>query len=353
MDRVEISRRELYQAIWSRPLGKVAEEIDSTIEQLVLACTDFDIPRPPTGYWAKKLHQAPLPPQPRLEGNQEKIVRLKGGAKSRYEELERRAKELEQFKSFSEARVSSRLASPHPAVESIIAERRRGFRSPGGSGFIHALHSSPIEDVTKRIFRILDCLSKTLSDEGFTIEPGDMGAIHVIWRGVGTSIRFKERLRMPRDERGKIIRNGNLERTGILFSESYHRFEDKIDAPIEVQIPQILRSIAAECLRREKTAKEAEERAKLVEARRAELLAERAFSKKKNEAIEKLFRASEQWHQASRAREFLAVVETLPASDTLIMGLSSSQWIDLLRTKIADSDPLRDGLEGLIRRVTD
>lgn len=340
MDRFEISRRELYQAVWSKPLGKVAEDTDSTVEHLARACTDFDIPRPPTGYWAKKLHKAELP-QPQLDGDPEKTVRLKTGAKAREEEFNQRIKELEQFKSFSEAQVSSRLASPHPAVESIIADRRRGFRPLGGSGFIHKLHSSPIDDVTKRIFRILDCLSKTLSKEGFTIEPGEMGTIHVIWRGVGTSIRFKERLRMPRDERGKIIRNGNLERTGILFSESYHPFEDKIDAPIELQMPQILRSIAAECLCRERIAKEAEERVKQVEARRAKMLAERAFAKKKGEAIEKLFQASEQWHQANRAREFLAAIETLPGADTLFMSLSSSEWIDLLRTKIAESDPLQ------------
>jgi hypothetical protein len=353
MKRVEISREQLYRAVWSKSLSKAAEEIDITFEQLVLACAGFDIPRPPSGYWTKRLHKTQLPPQPQLEGDPARIVDLGPSVKAYKEESEQHAKELEKFKSFSSAKVSSRLVDPHPAVKSIVAERRDGFQFAGGSGFIRSLHSSPIDDVTKRIFRILDCLANILTREGFIVEPGGMGALWITWRSVTTSIRFKERMCMPRDSAGKVVRTGDLLRTGILISERPYTFEDRADAPIETQIPRILRSIAAACLDQERRALEAAERARQVEARRAELLAERAFAQKKKDALEKLLLMSESWHQAKRAREFLAVIETLPESSTVFLGLTSSQWINLLRAKIIEADPLQDGLEGLLKRVTD
>jgi len=353
MKRVEISREQLYRAVWSKPLGKAAEEIDVTFEQLVLSCAQFDIPRPPSGYWTKRFHEAKLPPLPQLAGDPARIVDLGPSARAYKEEAEQNAKELERFKSFASAKVASRLVDPHPAVKSIISERHDSFQFAGGSGFIRSLHSSPVDDVTKRIFRILDCLAKNLSSEGFAVEPGEMGALWITWGGVATDIRFKERMCMPRDSAGKVVRAGDLLQTGILISERPHAFQDRANAPIETQVPQILRSIAATCLDEERKALEAAERERRVEVRRAELLAERAFTQKKRDALEKLLLMSESWHQANRAREFLAVIETLPASATLLLGLTSSQWIDLLRAKIIEADPLQDGLDGLLKRVTD
>jgi hypothetical protein len=65
-----ISRDELYQLVWSKPMTKVAEQFDVSGSYLARICTLLNVPRPERGYWAKAAvgkapAQLPLqPPQP-------------------------------------------------------------------------------------------------------------------------------------------------------------------------------------------------------------------------------------------------------------------------------------------------
>jgi hypothetical protein len=352
MAKIELSRQRLYDLIWSAPIKKVAAEIDSSYERIVRACATFDIPRPPAGYWAQLKYNVPISVRPTLEGDANKSVWLEVGVRERLQRSADKTNELSRFKSYSALQIPSRLSNPHPAVKEIMDERKRGYRSPGDSGFIHKRHSSRIDEVTTRIFRILDCLAKALSREGFSVAPHRMDGIQVDWKRGQTIFRLKEQLRMPRDPNGKIIRSNDFVRTGLLFSESPHRFQDEPGLPIEDQMRAIAESISATCLNREKEAEEREERAQRIEARRALLLAERRAEKLKSDAIEKMLSMSEQWHQANRAREFLLRIESLPLTSDLYMGLAAKEWIELLRARIEDLDPIKNGLSGLLARAT-
>ena len=65
-----ISRDELYQLVWSKPMTKVAEQFDVSGSYLARICALLNVPRPERGYWAKAAvgkapPQLPLqPPQP-------------------------------------------------------------------------------------------------------------------------------------------------------------------------------------------------------------------------------------------------------------------------------------------------
>jgi hypothetical protein len=50
---MQISRRDLYNRVWSTPMTKLARELDISDVGLAKACRRYNIPRPPRGYWAK------------------------------------------------------------------------------------------------------------------------------------------------------------------------------------------------------------------------------------------------------------------------------------------------------------
>jgi len=62
----EITRKELYELIWSEPTTKVAEKFQRSDVCLSKICKQYNIPKPPRGYWAKiksgvELKRIPLP----------------------------------------------------------------------------------------------------------------------------------------------------------------------------------------------------------------------------------------------------------------------------------------------------
>ncbi len=62
----EISRKNLYDLIWSEPATKVAERFNRSDVSISKICKKYNIPKPPRGYWAKLnsggiVKQIPLP----------------------------------------------------------------------------------------------------------------------------------------------------------------------------------------------------------------------------------------------------------------------------------------------------
>jgi hypothetical protein len=74
-----LSREDLYQRIWSKPVRDVARDLGLSDVGLAKVCARLNVPRPPRGYWAKlaagqKLKQKPLPealPGDELEWNRD------------------------------------------------------------------------------------------------------------------------------------------------------------------------------------------------------------------------------------------------------------------------------------------
>jgi len=54
MPPTELTRRAMYDLVWSKPMTKVAEEFGISDVALKKACDRHRVPTPPRGYWAKK-----------------------------------------------------------------------------------------------------------------------------------------------------------------------------------------------------------------------------------------------------------------------------------------------------------
>lgn len=59
-------RRRVYDAVWSKPIAKVARRFGMSAIDLLRACRELEIPTPPRGYWTKKKAGEPVPRRRRL-----------------------------------------------------------------------------------------------------------------------------------------------------------------------------------------------------------------------------------------------------------------------------------------------
>jgi hypothetical protein len=62
-----ITRKQLYDLIWSKPLTKVQLELGLTYAQIKSICNEKQIPIPGSGFWIKKEYGKPLTILPLFE----------------------------------------------------------------------------------------------------------------------------------------------------------------------------------------------------------------------------------------------------------------------------------------------
>jgi hypothetical protein len=53
METIEITRKELYDIVWSSPITKLTLQYALSIEGLKKVCKQFEIPIPDASYWSK------------------------------------------------------------------------------------------------------------------------------------------------------------------------------------------------------------------------------------------------------------------------------------------------------------
>lgn len=51
-----MTRQDLYDQLWSKPLADIAAEQGIGYNELLNVCSEFKIPKPPRGYWMKVQH---------------------------------------------------------------------------------------------------------------------------------------------------------------------------------------------------------------------------------------------------------------------------------------------------------
>ena len=121
MARQFLSRLELYELVWSRPITQLAGEMGLSDVGLAKACKRYEVPRPPRGYW-QKLANNKAPPKTTLPPVSE----------ARFEQTNLRL--LDESERTSAARVKHaadtdpRIIREHkPANRIVVAEHDEAF----------------------------------------------------------------------------------------------------------------------------------------------------------------------------------------------------------------------------------
>ena len=176
-NRIQISRVELYDKIWSTPISRVAKEFGLSDVGLAKICRRHQIPRPSVGYWAQVQHgysprQFILPPitDKRLEIveitiKESPLLTMDPTFKKRAE-TERAAAEEPEF----EIVVPESLCNPHSFVQDAITafhaakEQDSGILVPNASRIVN-IRVSPL--CLQRALRIWNSLILALESLGY------------------------------------------------------------------------------------------------------------------------------------------------------------------------------------------
>ena len=208
--RARLTRRELYDLIWSEPIFRLAKRFNLSNVGLAKICKRNNVPRPPRGYWAQKqagqrVKQTPLP-----KGDDTRIIEIR-----RYPYAKPLLDDKTAFVRkaipvpLADPVVPEALKDPHPLIQrsmDALASQKideTGIVIPSRKDCLN-VQVSPKE--LPRAMRIMDSLIKALATLGFAVSLS-AGLTKVDILDVSLSIRlgegvYRRRLRAKDHELG-------------------------------------------------------------------------------------------------------------------------------------------------------
>lgn len=185
MQSATLTRKELYELIWSKPMTKVANDFEVSDVWLGKVCKEANIPRPPVGYWqklaaGKKPSRKPLPLAKLLAGcdtiyikrntslwnvpyeqrSDEEIVNAPAPTPPAF------AESMDDFRARIESKIGQivlpeKLVNIHPMIAKLIKEDER--RVSEKSWYREPLYQS---SEGKKLLIALNCLYFNWSQRG-------------------------------------------------------------------------------------------------------------------------------------------------------------------------------------------
>ena len=327
-DSIEITRDQLYEAIWSKPTTVVAKSFGISDVAVAKICKKLDIPKPKLGYWAKKQHgkrvrQIPLPP-------------LKPGIPETYnihptvsEELPEQIQHfLAQQREFendenNQIKVRDTLRNAHPLVSQTLHKLKSAYTGEYNRLSLgrNRLDVWVGKGEARRALRIMDALIKALEKRGYSVTlEGEYGTTtcafiqdkHISF-GILEAVKRTEKV----VDRGyRLAKEYEYTPTGVLSLEIKQRFHgQKVIRDGKTQHLEdclnrfiLLLVNAAEIMKIEQ-AKHEVWLQELEKERELEQLAQR---KRKLEKVrtEQLFKSANDWQQCQMVRSYISAVKS-------------------------------------------
>ncbi|WP_417477268.1 hypothetical protein [Maricaulis sp.] len=341
---VKISRRELYDRVWSPPMSRLGPEFGLSGNGLKKLCARHDIPVPPRGYWAKK-----------AAGQRMAQYRLPTGERSPQEDIIIRPSPppipdpvIPNLPAGMQTiAVADQLGKPHAVIRNWRERHDRETRAARNAKntWSTLIAPTPWSQMDRRQHRILDALFKGLERGGAAVTEDDRNAIRVNLGGEAVEIRLREKLKRIRRpltdsekrmsyhlERGwvqELVGSGKLafEIRSWLPEHLKREWIESDTRPMESQLSAIVATLLAA--------------APIIEARRkreAEERREREAQATRQREIERLQRIDDnrwrrflelaaEWEDVQRAQAYLAAVSA--AADIDDPDLTTLQdWVE-------------------------
>lgn len=174
IEEITITRKELYEKVWTKPMVSLAKEFGISDRGLAKICTRYDIPRPGLGYWAKleygkKVTKKPLYDNPKLDN--EKISIHSFYSSTLKKQWQR--KQVNIKKSIPITRDISNTKKLHPAVAKAMKTK---FKTSFKNNLLlkasrTCFDISVSEANTQRVFILIDTIIKAIENRGhkFTV----------------------------------------------------------------------------------------------------------------------------------------------------------------------------------------
>jgi hypothetical protein len=345
MATTELTRKELYDLVWSISLSKLTQQYAISNEGIKKICKQFDIPMPDTGYWTKlkfnkKANKEKFNP---IFGGVDKIVltiREEGNPINVDQTpLTIRTKEIENDPK-APLTVPDKIAKPD--ILTIQTKEYWNNRKNGNYQRDEKKITYPIrvEDENKeRALRFMDAFTKLLRYRGHTFSKENHDTCVLI---DGISIEMDLREASKRIPAKSPYYNSELEPTGefILKIGKYSREKEWRDG--KVKIENLLARIMAklEVYAEEEKIRNEESRIYWLKYEEEKQRLQ-AIKKRKEDEIEKfnkLVALSEQYNKAQLIRQYIET-EKQKAVKENSLTLEKQEWIDWANDKADWYDP--------------
>ncbi len=362
--RVHLSRRELYELVWTQPIQRLAKEYGLSDVGLAKICHRLEVPTPPRGYWQKLAKGLPVErePLPALTPDSVDLWRVETDEAPTEKAL---PAPLDVIPAIV---VGNDLRSAH-AVTSELGKLITGPRRPDDP--VHAVRGrsqatirvSP--EMKRRALLALDALFHAAEARGHVVllhrsRLRDYGAeqvdIHVVVRDQAVEVSLIERTSQTKHELTKeeadrkerygfsLARNFDRYATGeltLLVRSGYNtgrRFTDGAKRRLEDQLSDALTAIEEQGRRQRaehEAAKVAEERAAI---RREQAEAEQRQRDHMSAVERDLRKMTKRWKRANDTRAFIAAYEAtlrnVPRTERI------NAWLEWAHAFVDERDPL-------------
>jgi hypothetical protein len=345
-EEITISRQELYDLVWSKPVVKIAKEFGISDVAIAKICKKMNIPKPGLGYWAKRqnghrVRQKPLPDlKPgwlesyTIHKYEPTLIEPDSDLIMHHREFETRPE--------NKVIVKSTLRGAHPLVQESKVKLRdphvdRYKRCSGGRG---CLNISVSKNSIRRALLIMDALIKGLLKRGYeTYLSGEYEWVtSVKMEGEEFNISIQESSKqIPADASGKErdrYSYGNIYdyvptgRLTLQITNFYHgdkavkdtktkRLEEKLNSFILMLIK------ASEYEKNWRIEREIERRQD--EARRKQEREIRNKREQEQQMVKELFDNADNWNKCVLARNYIAAVNARELENSKGEGVKS--WV--------------------------
>jgi hypothetical protein len=362
MKTTTLTRQQLYDRVWSKPVDQLAREFGISDVGLGKACRRHGIPVPPRGYWAKKaaghrVRQIQLP-----SGAQPGQERITFHGAPRAEGPESALAEVHPLIAFDRAPEQQLVVPPdlevtHPAVLKTARLLRRAKRDAGGMVLppLGALRTHTTRAIHERAFRVWQVLLTAFETRGYPVAISEQAttvtvleepltlSLHEGTKNVAHRITFTEQKAIDRGYGFRVpkwdhVPSGRLTIAITNVSRIRHHWHDAAQ-PLEARLNNVMVGLvrAALEIKRQREEAERQEKVRQEEVRR-QLEAERRWAIEKGRR-DRLCRFVAAWERAQAVQAFVeryraAVGPVAPEGDL-------AAWLQWLERRAAAVDPVR------------
>jgi len=389
------SRVDLYSAVWSKPMMKLAEEFGISGRGLAKLCERLKVPVPPRGYWRKvslgqSIKKIPLPEVEFTRydqwKNQTSLDDLERRRKAVIEhseifnnpDIEIKDKDIQEIASNTlraeQARnpmvIVSEQDNTSPMVKKFLISQTRNKNNLRSTNYRDTLAIDVTNSCALRAALLMESLLQGFKERrwDFSIEKEDVSPharmfVNLFGQRIYFSIiepvtnkRFplteKERKAYEEDHPyGRVPKYRYIPTaTGRLLlsindgKRVYQSWEDRGKQLIEASIKEIMLGfiyVAIQSSNETILALEREQRLKLEQARKLE---EERLKRLDAKRYEKLIADSEAYSQMKKIQNYVEYVKNQAQDQAAEPDSEISKWMEWAQSKINDLNPLKNGL---------
>jgi len=353
MEKVTLTRKEIYDLVWTEPLSRLAKKYKISDNGLRKICKRMNIPIPAIGHWQKIQYGKPviIAKLPKKSEGKDEITldeKKAGGidVDSPIAQQRRLIQTIENTKELP-LKVPDRLSSrPDKLVKSTMDYYdavRRYYRSNHGShpDRINVLNIEVTEENRARACRLLDTIIKALRFRKHDVTVNHFTTYAII---DDEQVKFRIRERQRVSDIKTSYGGRQYESTGefvfVIDIGSYTRKEVKDSLePIESKISTIIAMLELEGKRMKEERIASEIRRKKWEEQQRIEQELRERQDKEAKAFKKLFLKANRLHQANILRNYIKTVEANAVKKGK-MTKELKKWIIWAEKKVSWYDPL-------------